>query len=108
MGYDMKKNIFIIGARGYHYNYGGWETFVDNLVDNYNDSNTNIYVSELASDKNNDKKLIKKRKNLYIYSFYVNTKGSAMMFFYTIKAYFNALEYIKKNKIHDAYIYIGS
>lgn len=32
MGYDMKKNIFIIGARGYHYNYGGWETFVDNLV----------------------------------------------------------------------------
>lgn len=106
MGYDMKKNIFIIGARGYHYNYGGWETFVDNLVDNYNDSNTNIYVSELASDKNSDKKLIKKRKNLYIYSFYVNTKGSAMMFFYTIKAYFNALEYIKKNKIHDAYIYI--
>ena len=30
----MKKSIIIIGARGFEYNYGGWETFVTNLVKN--------------------------------------------------------------------------
>ena len=29
--------MFIIGSRGYHAKYGGWETFVSKLVDNYND-----------------------------------------------------------------------
>ena len=26
------KNIFILGSRGYTKNYGGWETFVQNLI----------------------------------------------------------------------------
>ena len=32
------KNIIIIGSRGYKFKYGGWETFVTNLIDNYHDS----------------------------------------------------------------------
>ena len=27
------KNIFIIGSRGYKASYGGWETFVTNLIE---------------------------------------------------------------------------
>jgi hypothetical protein len=45
------KNIFIIGSRGYHYNYGGWETFVSNLVDNYHDKYTHFYISEYTNKK---------------------------------------------------------
>ena len=46
----MRKNIFIVGSRGYHYNYGGWETFVTNLVDNYDDLDTNFYISMITGD----------------------------------------------------------
>ena len=46
------KHIFIVGARGYHAKYGGWETFVSKLVDNYNDNNTLFHVSMYTHDKN--------------------------------------------------------
>ena len=29
----MKKNLIIVGSRGYQFKYGGWETFVTNFVD---------------------------------------------------------------------------
>ena len=38
------KHVFIIGSRGYHAKYGGWETFVSKLVDNYNDKDTIFYI----------------------------------------------------------------
>ena len=100
------KNIFIIGARGYHANYGGWETFVTNLVDHYQDPKTTIYVGELTEDKNQDHQ--QKQINHHIYVNYTYTKiaGSPKMFFYTIKSYLSTLKYIKKNKIKNAYIYI--
>ena len=33
----MKKNLIIVGSRGYQFKYGGWETFVTNFVDYSND-----------------------------------------------------------------------
>ena len=53
----MKKNIIIIGARGYKYNYGGWETFVTNLVKNYQDVDTKFYIPHLTHDKTEDLKV---------------------------------------------------
>ena len=41
------KNIIIIGSRGYEKKYGGWETFVTNLINNYNDEDAKFYVPEL-------------------------------------------------------------
>lgn len=100
------KNVFIIGARGYHANYGGWETFVSNLVDYYDDSKTKFYVGELSLDKNKDKTLDKINDNLFIMPTYVKSSGSAKMFIYTIKNYLFSLKYIKKNKLRDSYIYV--
>ena len=57
------KNVFIVGARGYHAKYGGWETFVSNLVDHYNDKSTKFYVSELSSFKEKDNKYTKINNN---------------------------------------------
>ena len=47
----MNKNIFIIGSRGYKAKYGGWETLVTNLVDNYKDKNTVFFVTQPTNDK---------------------------------------------------------
>jgi len=100
------KNLFIVGARGYHANYGGWETFVSNLVDNYNDKKTIIYVTELSNNKEDDKVIKKINDNLYIIKIYVETNGSPKMFIYTMKAYRYILKYIKNNKLLNSYIYV--
>jgi len=97
------KNVFILGARGYHENYGGWETFVSNLIDNYNDKNTKFYVSKLT-DKKED--LIKINDNLIIDPICVKQKGSIKMLLYAVKSLNRAIKYIKTNKIKNPYIYI--
>lgn len=100
------KNVFIIGARGYHANYGGWETFVSNLVDYYDDSKTRFYVGELSLDKAKDKTIDKINDNLSIMPTYVKTSGSVKMFIYTIKSYLFSLRYIRGNKLRNSYIYV--
>lgn len=97
------KNIFIVGSRGYHFNYGGWETFVSNLVDNYNDEDTLFYISEVTGDK---KLPQKKNNNITVTPIYVKQKGSARMFLYSVKAFKYYINYIEKNNIQNAYIYV--
>lgn len=98
------KNIFIIGSRGYHYNYGGWETFVTNLVDNYHDKNTNFYISEYTNDCN----LLeyKPNSNITINPIYVKSNFKGKMFIYSVKAFKSYINYIEKNKIANCYMYI--
>lgn len=100
------KNLFIVGARGYHANYGGWETFVSNLVDNYKDKNTCIYVTELSGDEREDKVIKKISDNIYVIKIYIKKNGASKMFLYTMKAYLYILDYIKKNNIIGSYIYV--
>ena len=100
----MKKNVFIVGSRGYHYNYGGWETFVSNLVDNYNDIDTKFYIS-MITDKETDKKYSPK-KNIIVDPICVKQKGSIRMLIYPIKAMNYYLDYIENNNIKNVYIYI--
>lgn len=97
------KHVFIVGARGYHAKYGGWETFVSKLVDNYDDKNTLFHVSMITDDKS---KKTYKKDNVIVDSIYVKNRGSIKMFIYTIKAYKYYLNYIKENKIKNPYIYI--
>lgn len=100
------KNVFIVGARGYHANYGGWETFVSNLVDSYGDMDTKFYVGELTEDKEKDRSMIDVNSHLLLSPIYVKTKGSPRMFFYAMKSYLYTLKYIQKNKLDNCYIYV--
>ena len=100
----MKKNIFIVGSRGYHYNYGGWETFVSNLVDNYNDPDTNFYISMITDNKSELE--YSPSNNIVVNPIYVKNKGSIKMLIYPIKAMDYYLKYIEDNKIDNAYIYV--
>ena len=100
----MRKNIFIVGSRGYHYNYGGWETFVTNLVDNYDDLDTNFYISMITGD-NSDVEY-SPSKNVIVSPIYVKNKGSIKMLIYPIKAMDYYLKYIEDNKLENVYIYV--
>ena len=71
------KNIIIIGARGYESKYGGWETFVTNLVNNYNDKDTKFYIPELNHDRKN--KNVEIRNGVICPQIYVPKQGSMTM-----------------------------
>lgn len=98
------KHIFIVGSRGYHYNYGGWETFTSNLVDHYNDKNTIFHISMYTDNKGLKEKKIS--ENIYVNPIYIKSRGSIKMFIYSVKAYKHYLKYIKKNNIKNCYIYV--
>ena len=98
------KNVFIVGSRGYHYNYGGWETFVSNLVDNYNDLDTKFHISMYTDDKN--LKEYEADSNVIVNPIYVKNSTSGKMFIYSVKALKYYIKNIEDNSIENAYIYI--
>lgn len=98
------KNIFIIGSRGYRAKYGGWETFVTNLVDNYNDDNIIFHISGLSEKE--DKLNNKISNNLVTDSFYIKQNGGIKMLLCTMQAFRYYIKYIKENNISNSYIYV--
>ena len=50
----MKRNIFILGSKGYTKSYGYFETFVNNFINNYDDNETRFYVFEKSLTKTNN------------------------------------------------------
>lgn len=99
----MKKNIIIIGSRGYKYNYGGWETFVTNLVKNNNDEETTFYIPSLTNDPKLDKN-IQIIDKVICPSIYVKSQGFTAMFTFTIRAMNYFLDYIEREKLSNTVI----
>ncbi len=99
------RNIIIIGSRGYRYNYGGWETFVTEFINNYKDSNTKFYIPYLTFDKNKDKS-IDINNNIYSINLYVKNSGFTTMFNFTIKSMNYMINYIKDNKLDNTIMII--
>lgn len=99
------KNVIIIGARGYRARYGGWETFVTNLIENYNDKNTKFHIPELTHMRNMDKKIIIK-DDVSCSKMYVPELGFVTMFIYAIKALIYVNKYIKKEQLENVTIYV--
>ena len=98
------KNIFIIGSRGYNASYGGWETFVTNLANHYNDKNTTFYITSYTDNKEEQTKKI--TNNIISFPIYIKQKGSTAMFLNTIKSLKYCIKYIEENNIKNSYIYI--
>jgi len=98
------KNIIIIGARGYESKYGGWETFVTNLVNNYNDKDTKFYVPELTHDRKN--KNVELRNGVTCPQIYVPKQGSMTMMTFAAKAVLYCKKMIKKEKMENVVMYI--
>ena len=98
------KNIIIIGARGYEKNYGGWETFVTNLINNYDDKDTKFYVPELNHNKKN--RNIEVRNGVTCPQIYVPKQGAMTMFTFAFKATLYFKKYIKKNNLKNVIMYV--
>ncbi len=99
------KNIIIIGARGYQNNYGGWETFVTNLIKNYKDKNVKFHVPELTNNKK-EKKIIKEKEGVSCLQVYSPSVGFVTMFIYAILALKYMKKYIKENKLENVIVYV--
>lgn len=97
----MVKNIFIIGSKGIPAKYGGFETFVENLTKLKQDQNLRYHVSCMSNENNefyyNDSRC---------FNIKVPEIGPAKAVYYDVLAMKNSLNYIKKNEIKDATIYI--
>lgn len=99
------KNIIIIGARGFKSNYGGWETFVTNLIENYKEKETKFHVPELTHNKKENKQVIEK-ENVSCLQIYAPKVGFVTMFLYAIYALKQMKSYIKKNRLENVVIYV--
>lgn len=99
------KNIIIIGAKGYNKNYGGWETFVYNLIKNYNDKSTKFHVVELNYDKGEDKKVIEE-ENVSCIQIHSKNLGFVTMFIYAIRGLKYISKYIKENSLDNVIVYV--
>ncbi len=98
------KSIFIIGCKGIPANYGGFETFTDNLVTRKKSSLLQYYVTCL-SDKKSDNKL-KNYHNAVCKNIYVPKMGGIRAILYDLKSLEWALNKIDKDNLDSGYIYI--
>lgn len=96
-----ERNVFIIGSKGIPANYGGFETFVENLTSNRINQNIKYHVACRAKDTKE-----------YAYNearcFNINVPniGSAKAVYYDLKALKDSIKYIKDNKLENPIIYI--
>lgn len=95
------KHIFIIGCKGIPAKYGGFETFVDQLVQGQNNEDIQYYVACMNSNQER-----MQYKRAICFNVEVANIGSAKAVFYDIKAMEWCINYIRKNDITDAMVYV--
>lgn len=95
------KNIFIIGCKGIPSNYGGYETFVENLTFYKKSNDIKYHVACIGEDESEYE-----HNNARCFNVKIPNIGPAKAIVYDLKAIKKSIEYIKKNNIKDAIIYI--
>ncbi|MSE05462.1 DUF1972 domain-containing protein [Lactobacillus salivarius] len=97
------KDVFIVGSKGIPANYGGFETFVDNLVTRQVNPKIKYHVSCMTFDKS-----VKQ----YDYNgaecqeIYVPNIGGAKTILYDLRSLDWALDTIKERNLTDGIVYI--
>ncbi len=95
------KNIFIIGSKGIPANYGGFETFVENLTQKKVSQNIKYYVACMAKDE----KILEYNDSI---CFHVNVPelGPAKAVYYDLLALKKTINYIKEKHLTNCIVYI--
>lgn len=96
-----EKNVFIIGSNGIPANYGGFETFVENLTAKKINNKIKYHVACLAKD---NKEFT--YNNARCFNVKVPNIGPAKAEYYDLMALEKTIHYIKKNKIQNAIVYV--
>ena len=97
------KNIIIIGSRGYECNYGGWETLVSNIINNYKDEDTRFFVPELSYKMNSKVEI---RNGVICNQIFIPKHGPFAMFSFVNKALIHYVRLIHKEKMKNTIIYL--
>lgn len=103
----MKKHVFIIGSRGLPAKYGGFETFVEELVKHQNNKNIKYHVA--CQSENSDKGQPGEHFDYLgadCFVIKVPNIGPARVIAYDILAINAALRYCKKEGIESPIFYI--
>lgn len=95
------KHIFIIGSKGIPAQYGGFETFVDQLTANRKNQNIQYHVACMGNEAKEFS-----YKNARCFQLKVPNIGSAQAVYYDILAVKAVIAYVKKKKIQNARLYI--
>lgn len=95
------KNVFIIGSKGIPAKYGGFETFVEKLTEKQVNKDIKYHVSCLADNKSEFE-----HNGARCFNIKVPNIGPAKAVYYDVAALEDCLNYIEKNNIEDAIIYI--
>lgn len=98
------QHIFIIGAKGIPAQYGGYETFVENLTGRQVSENVKYHVACAIDGKIIDKDY--EYNNAHCFSIKWRQAGSARAVFYDIDALKYCIAYIKQHHIEKPIIYI--
>ena len=91
------KNVFIIGSKGIPAKYGGFETFVDELVSRQENRDILYHVSCLSNDSKEFE-----YHNAHCFNVPVLNIGPAKAVYYDLAALKYCAKYIKNNKIDNA------
>ena len=97
------QHVFIIGSRGLPAKYGGFETFVDELVSHQSSNQIKYHVASL-SDNDTGKHFDYKQAD--VFEVKKRNFGGANVIFYDRDAINYAISYIKKNNISNPIFYI--
>ncbi|WP_413496810.1 beta 1-4 rhamnosyltransferase Cps2T [Carnobacterium maltaromaticum] len=98
----MKKNVFIVGSKGIPANYGGFETFVEELTKKKINNDIMYHVACMVDEKKDDFIYNKAR----CFNIKVPNIGPAKAIYYDVKSLFEVLNYIKTNNINNGVVYI--
>lgn len=95
------KHVFIIGSKGIPANYGGFETFVDELVSRQVNKDIKYHVSCLS-----DNDTLFAYKGAECFNVKVPNIGPAKAVYYDLAALDYCVKYIKEHKLTDALVYV--
>ena len=95
------KNVFIIGSKGIPGAYGGFETFVDELVTRQENKEIKYHVSCLSDNENETE-----YNGAHCFNVNVPNIGPAKAVYYDLKALQYCVKYIKENNLNDCIVYI--
>ncbi len=97
-------NIIFVGCRGYSVNYGGWETFLHNLINNWKDPSFHFYVFEIVDSK--EKEVDEVIDGVTCIRIYIKTKSHGKMILFALKCFQRLKAKCKQYKIDKGYLYI--
>lgn len=101
---ETKKHVYIIGSKGYLSNYGGWETFVRNLIQHWENNRFVFHIPEIVYDRSEESHFT--TNGVLIDRVYSPRVGAASMIIFCVRSFYKALREIKEQKHEGAVIYI--